>query len=62
MPSLVVTHVAFGPEALAAALWTLEGPLVLMDPLVDAKILLFAEGFATAWERTFKGLRSVVQM
>ena len=62
MPSLVVTHVAFGSEALATALRTLEGAFVCMNPLVDAKILLFTEGFATAWERTFKGLRSVVQM
>ena len=60
MPSLVVTHVAFGPEALAAALWALEWTLVLMDPHVDAKILLLTEGFPTGWERTLKGLSSVV--
>ena len=62
MTSLVVSHVSFCPEALATALWTLERPLVDMDPHVNAKILLLTEGFATAWERTFKGLRSVVQM
>ena len=32
----MVSHVPLGPEALAAALWTLEGPLVDVDPHVNA--------------------------
>ena len=46
--SLVIKHVSLGPKALTAALWAWEWSLVDMDPLVDAKILLFTEGFLTA--------------
>ena len=60
MASLVVTHVSLGPEALAAALWALEGALVDVDAHVNAKILFFTEGFSTAWERTLEGLGPVV--
>ena len=33
----MVTHVSLGPETLVAALvWAMEGPFVVMDALVDA--------------------------
>ena len=32
----MVSHVSLGAEALAAALWAMEGALVDMDALVDA--------------------------
>ena len=60
MASLVVTHVTLGPEALAAALWALEGTFVDMDPHMNAKILFFTEGFSTGRECTLKGLGAVV--
>ena len=58
----MVSHVALGPEALAAPLWALEGPLVDMDPHVNAKILLFTEGFSTSWEGALVGLSPIVQV
>ena len=60
--TLVVSHVAFGPETLSTALWALEGPLVNMDPHVNAKILLFTEGFSTSWEGALVGLSPIVQV
>ena len=34
--TFVVPHVPLGPEALSAALWALERPLIDMDPHVNA--------------------------
>ena len=62
VPALMVPHVALGPEALAAALRAVEGPLVGVDPLVDAEILLLTEGFAAAGEVALVGLSAVMQM
>lgn len=41
--SLVVLHVSFGPETLAASLRTREGSLARMDEHVDSQVLLFGE-------------------
>ena len=60
MASLVVSHVPLGPEALSAALWALERPLVDMDPHVNAKILLLAEGFPAARKGALVRLSPIV--
>jgi len=62
VPALMVTHVALGPEALAAALRAVEGPLVGVDPLMDAEILLLTEGFATGGEVALVRLSAVMQV
>ena len=58
----MVSHVTFGSETLAATLWTRERSFIDVNPLVDAKILFFAEGFATAWECALVRLSPIVQM
>ena len=56
----MVSHVPLGPEALSAALWALERPLVDMDPHMNAKILLLTEGFATSREGALVRLSPIV--
>ena len=62
MASLVVSHVAFGAEALATALGALEGPLVGVDSHVDSEILFLTEGFAASRVYTLVGLGPIVQV
>lgn len=56
----MVSHVSLGPEALPAALWALERPLVDMDPHMNAKILLLAEGFPASREGALVRLSPIV--
>ena len=58
----MVSHVSLGAEALAAALGAMEGALVDMDALVDAKILFLTEGFSTARVQTLEGLGPVMKL
>ena len=60
--SLVISHISFRAETLATFLWALERALVVVDPHVDAQILFFGEGFATARARTLKRLGAVVEV
>ena len=62
MASLVVSHVAFGTEALATALGALEGPLVGVDSHMDSEILFLTEGFAASRVYTLVGLGPIVQV
>ena len=62
MASLVVSHVAFGAEALATALGALEGPLVGVDSHMDSEILFLTEGFAASRVDTLVGLGPIVQV
>lgn len=56
----VVSHVAFSPEALAALLRAGKGPLVVMNPHVDAQVLFFRESFTTARAWALERLCAVV--
>ena len=58
----MVSHVALGPEALAAPLWALEGPLVGMDSHVDPQILLLTEGLTAARVCTLIRLGPIVEV
>ena len=62
MTSLVVQHVSFGAEALAAALRAGERPLVRVDPLMNLQILFLAEALVAARELALKGLCPVVEV
>jgi len=55
--ALVVTHVAFGAETLAAALGAGERSFILVDSDVDLQVLLLAEGLWTGRKWTLERLR-----
>ena len=42
----VIHHVAFGPEALAAVLRTVKGPLVIVQPHVNHQVVPIVEAFS----------------
>ena len=56
----MISHVAFGPEALSTPLWALEGPLIGMNPHVDSEILLLTECFTATRVFTLVGLSPIV--
>ena len=57
----MISHVAFGPEALSTPLMrTLEGPLISVNPHVDTKILLLTECFTATRVFTLVGLSPIV--
>ena len=56
----MISHVAFGPEALSTPLWALEGPLISMNPHVDSEILLLTECFTATRVFTLVGLSPIV--
>ena len=62
MTSIVILHVSFRPERFAAALRTLEGSFVFVDPHVHLEILTFAEGLRTALDRALQRLRAQMHL
>ena len=58
--SFMISHVAFGPEALSTPLWALEGPLISMNPHMDSEILLLTECFTATRVFTLVGLSPIV--
>ena len=62
MTSLVVSHVAFRPEAFSTALRTHKWSLVLVYPHVYLQVLLLTEGFITVWKSALEGLGAVVNV
>ena len=60
--ALVVTHVAFGAETLAAALGAGERPFIPVDSDVYLQVLLLAEGLWTVGKRTLEWLGPSMKM